>query len=176
MEKIEEDKWIVNFDELFSNDLIESGDIIAFRGTTWKERLEKNDNNDNYYHVGIIYYPEKDQKLFFHLKNKYIDINNIEDLTSFIIIKTGIKWKNQFDNLFKQLTKNPKLIKCSKINSILAIFKKNNKNNKLFSSTFVAGFLNSSGYKLNLVGLTPTRLVEVLVNFLGRKVIEVNNV
>lgn len=172
-DKVEEN-WQVSLKELFDNDLVESGDIIAFRGSTWKELIENGVDEESYHNVGIVYYPNPENRTFFYLTDR-IHFNNLSDCNSFILIKSGIKWNKRCEQTVKGFIIKPNMFKSNFLNSILAIWYRNKPNTKFFSSTFVVNFLNMNGYSFNPIGMTPTRLVESLVNNLGRKVIEVYN-
>jgi len=161
----------MNYKEALDNDIIVSGDLVAFPGTTWKERLLEGVTT-GYHSVGIVYIPDKDNRYLYQFKPfKSVVISNLDDVTfPFTVVKTGMPWNKK---VYAE-TRMPIGERYGYFNAIFATFSKNDPFGNFFTSTYAASILNAGGYRLSLLGCTPTELVQDLLN-LGRKKVEITN-
>jgi len=153
------ESWIMKYTEALNNDIIESGDVIV-----WSENGIKID------HVGIAYIKNNTRSIFEAKLYKGIRKIDMDNKTPFFVIKSGVVWNSKLLNICNYLLGS----RYSYLQHFLIKWKLNRPLGGFTNSTFVAMLLNSAGYRINFVGLTPTKLVSELLG-LGRKSIEVIN-
>jgi hypothetical protein len=167
-QKKEKELWLMTFQECLDNDIIETGDVIAFQGKSWKEKIEKSENQ-YYNHIGMAYIDEdKKLNLYQNTFRKGVHLVPLSGKQPFLVIKTGFSLNENAKYIIEGLIGT----KYSFVNSFLSIFRKNNPR-KLYESSLVALILNQSDYRINMIGATPTRIVECLTIYLGKKTVEV---
>jgi hypothetical protein len=152
--------WIMKFKEALENDIIESGDVIA-----WTK------DGVNIDHVALAYVPNKDNRWLFQAKKyKGVHKTEMDSEVPFFIIKSNVIWKKKLTDICNYLVGT----RYGYVQHFLTRFKMNRPLGGLTNSTFVAMLLNTAGYRLEFVGLTPTILVSELLG-LGRKSIEITD-
>jgi len=157
----------MTLEEALENDIIESGDLIAFSGKDWKKRFEKVEYKNYIYFsdVALAFVKDKEAFMYFYLPKSGLQLVPLEGLDSFLLIKTGITWNKTIQAVMKSLIGTKK----SHINEFLSFFSKNTTEKRFYPALLAGLILIYGGYRIVLDGITPTRMINSLTHILGRK-------